>query len=296
MTNAADADVVYIRQQEADADKADKEVINSVERARASRLRSGQRLIEVRQRMLSELASGNEGFPDAKRLASFARWLESIPMAQATASARMRDAGFTEEQREDHKAKERERKNAANAKKRTFTPIGWIAAMERYSGLHMQWGGSQRRTIEEHFGIDLRGHDFTSEAEARDFATRAAVLFVKKEEATKDRDDLSKTAQERYDSALSKAIEKHKQELNDKFWKEVDAKVKERIPKDLEEARQTVRAYTLKLKGVASQMSVDDFRFLQRILHPDRKPSDEERARGFDIVSKLGDYVKAANR
>src|SRR5262245_57663742 len=110
ITTAADADAAYVLGKIAEAERADSEAGSAKEHAEAARLEAGLRLIEVRARMGSP-DKHLSGDPSPGWLA----WLRDNEIPESTARRLMKLAGFSEEQRENEKAKERERKRAKRA-------------------------------------------------------------------------------------------------------------------------------------------------------------------------------------
>lgn len=283
MTSATDKDAAYVLGKIREADRLDTEAQRKTEAAAAARIEAGQRLIEVRAGMAS---SGQRACPE------FARWLNTNGIAPATATRLMQNAGFTEEQRTDAKAKEAERKRVERAAK----PKAATTVIQ--NELHTPVGGTQKRKLAA-AGVDLDAKLEEGSAEAAAVVAKAKAILHPaevKQEIAQERAALPETMQQKFDRLLAKALEAQRAEQDKAFWKAVDAKVKERIPQDLEEARACVREYTAKLKGVPGHLLMEDYRFLLRVLHPDREPTAAERAQAFTIVSKLDVYMRASTR
>jgi len=88
------------------------------------------------------------------------------------------------------------------------------------------------------------------------------------------------------------------------FDQEVRDEARKRLPDEAdalrvakERAQAEFKKYAAMRKGIAAQLSADDYRFLLNILHPDRAPADraDKFARAFDIVRQLDSYIEAFN-
>jgi len=100
-------------------------------------------------------------------------------------------------------------------------------------------------------------------------------------------------------SAIKRRVEEEVQQRMHLLTRE---KLREQLPEEVEalrEAKDRAHAkfmkYAAMSKGIAAQMTEEDYRFLLNVLHPDRAPEDrrEKFARAFDIVRKLDGYIKA---
>lgn len=253
--------------------------------------RIGQLLLEVK----AQVGHGN-----------FGRWIaDNCTFGRATAHRYIDafgESNVSHERQTEEPTSIRQAVEQASERRRSAAPkppkepkkVGWSVAMKRFSGLDRAWASGQRKFIEK--GLDMELGDLKmTEDEAKAFAQRAALLFTPKAPKP-EAEVLSETAKAKFDRLLLKALAEQKAEQERIFWKAVDEKVAERIPQDLEEARATVRDYKMKLMGLPAHMSLKDYRFLLRILHPDRQPTVEERTEGFNIVRQLDGYIQAANR
>lgn len=109
---------------------------------------------------------------------------------------------------------------------------------------------------------------------------------------------LSETAQQKFERLVAREM----QLLRATFEQEVRDEAKRRLPEiDAElraakaDALQELVKHATMRKGIAVQISEDDYRFLLNVLHPDRAPADrkDKFARAFDIVRKLDAYIEA---
>lgn len=145
---------------------------------------------------------------------------------------------------------------------------------------------------------DRKERERKNEAEAKRKAKEA-------EKWAKERAEVAAKDKERFDKAMAKALaelearfEAKHVELQRTFWVEVNRIVREEMPERVkrieEQAKETMRDTSILRRGIAAQMSMDDYRFLCRILHPDRTPSSQERSEGFVMIRKLDRYIKVA--
>jgi hypothetical protein len=290
--SATDADAVYIKGKIAEAYAADEATESSREHAAVARIEAGQRLIEVKTARETEasrqVSKGGRGHTNP-----FNDWLDANGIARKTASDLMRNAGWTKEQREEHKAKERERK-ASKPK----TSYGWMSALQHFSGLHMQFGGSQAKTLSKAVGYDVTKWEYT-ESEARELAAQAAALFTPKADVAEEREALSETAQQKFDRLLAKALAQQKAEQAKTYWNDVNAKALEvmpdRIRKIEEQNRALRRDNAAMLRGAGAVITLEEFRKLRK-LHSDQQLSAADRDELFQIVMKLEPWIAAYNR
>jgi hypothetical protein len=289
LTSATDPDAAYVLGKIAEAEKEDVDAQGHEEHAEAarkcaqiSRIQAGRRLIEVRARMLNK--------PGQKRCPGFSQWIETNKIPQSTAQRLMTLAGFTEEQRDDAKAKERDRKRAEREAAKAEKPfhMRWLAAMAQFSGLNMQFGGSQKRTLDKAFGKDVAKLEFHSEAEARDFAAQGALAFAE----PLPRETLNKTEEKLVARAIRQEIAKIRKEAAQALKEEVDRRM---VPiladygKWLDEARAEKEHYEAAAKLLPDWMSYDDYQVVISCLHPDRAPAgmEEKYRKAFQIMNAL---------
>lgn len=108
------------------------------------------------------------------------------------------------------------------------------------------------------------------------------------------------TAQQKFDRLIGGDLEFHRM-----FYDEVHKAVEAKLPEAVEnykrwskEATDEVKKYKAMRDGIPAQMTVDDYKFLLNVLHPDRAPKDsqsqEKFAKAFDIVRKLHPYFAIA--
>lgn len=91
--------------------------------------------------------------------------------------------------------------------------------------------------------------------------------------------------------------------LMDAAWRDYLVREHEEVAAELARLREAsdrahkehMRYLTI-VKGVKAQLSHEDYRYLLGVLHPDREPTPEKRAKAFDIVRKLEPYIEAAKR
>lgn len=294
-----DMDAAYVKGRLAEAERLDMSALNKSnaamsdsDAARRARKEAGLRLIEVRSRLSQKQNVSEKGVSG-----TFLAWLAASDIPKATAYSIMKDAGFTEEQREEHRAKERERKNTANAKKRKDPgpkfPMPWHNAMLYYSGITKNWGGSQGRLITKQLGIETQGLKFATEDEAIAFAQKAVVLFI---DPDKPRETLQVTDEDKVKQAVSVETAK----LQASFWGKVREEAAKMVPdikakaeKQVAEAiAQRDAAYRM-AKGVGVQMEYKDFQRLRSLLHPDRAMTTADQNEALAIVNKLEPYMEA---
>lgn len=140
--------------------------------------------------------------------------------------------------------------------------------------------------------------------------TRATVEAVIAKMAGKSLDDqyaahrsdvsllLSETAQQKLDRLVAREV----QLRTAAFEQEVIAAARARLPDESEALRAAkaradgeFKKYAAARKGIAAQLSEEDYRFLLNVLHPDRAPADrrDKFARAFNIVRQLDAYIEA---
>lgn len=107
---------------------------------------------------------------------------------------------------------------------------------------------------------------------------------------------LSESAQQKLERLVARELQLRHAALD----AEVRAAAREMAPQEAEAMRVAkaradaeFKKYAAMRKGLAAQISEDDYRFLRGVLHPDRTPSKEAQARAFDIVRKLDHYIEA---
>lgn len=287
LTTATDLDAAYVLGRMADADKADADAKQcdgdaqaARKRASQARLDAGQRLIEVRTRFL---ASGQQRCPD------FARWLETTGIAQATASEYMRDAGFTEEQRTEHKAKKAADKREKRAKEPKPFHMRWLAAMAQFSGVYLPsgFGGTQKKLLDKEFGTDVAKMTFHTEQEARDFAARGALAFKQHVPDTVAKTDAAKL-QRAIDAEIAKIRKGAQAQLHEAVTARTEEMRKE-FGEAIDAARRKQDMYDNMAKDLHDWMTYEDYQIVISCLHPDRAPPGmEERYRkAFQIMNAL---------
>lgn len=159
-------------------------------------------------------------------------------------------------------------------------------------------GGADVRKVEKAMGESLKGRTFDA-GEAQELQDKAtAILNPDKaaNDAAQGHAALPETMQVKFDRLLAVALAKQQKAQDDVFWAKVREEVKQRLPQEKADALQIMKDYSLKLKGVASQLSMPDYKKLLSVLHPDRTPTDEARAECFTIVRKLDAYMAAAHK
>jgi hypothetical protein len=131
-----------------------------------------------------------------------------------------------------------------------------------------------------------------------DFANRS--LEDRYQEHRAEVATLPESAQQKLERLAAKEI----QLRSALFEQEVRDEARRRLPDEQEALRAAkerahaeFKKYAAMRKGIAAQLSADDYRFLLNILHPDRAPPDraEKFARAFDIVRQLDAYIEAFN-
>lgn len=174
----------------------------------------------------------------------------------------------------------------APSKPRSTKSYGWIAALQNFSGLSMQFGGSQAKKLSAARGEDVTELKFTNKEEAEAFGLWGATILRPE---VSIRDEVPESAKDKFDRLLKKA----EAQLEATFWDKVIAEVNRRLPEEKAEALQAVKDYNLKAKGIAPHLSEEDYKFLLGILHPDREPTKAQREKGFTIVRGLEPYMAA---
>jgi hypothetical protein len=301
-TAAQDADAIYIHEKIDEADRMDAIASSSTEQAKQNRLDAGKRLIEVRARYSDKKVS-------EYHKPGWLAWLKQNNIAQQTAHNLMRDAGFTAEQRDEHKAKERDRKREERAKKqgivKMMTEKGLISTstgstkrnetmdkVAQLAGVKVGKGAVSKMSDEDHAKVVAAVETL---AEAKEAPFEARVAEHRAEVAT-----LPETAKQKFERLAAK---EHRL-LNEQFHAAVEKRVQEVLKDRIahleeveEKALQELKYYQAVRNGVAAQIDKDDYRFLLNVLHPDRAPEDrkDKFSKAFDIVRKLESYVAATS-
>jgi hypothetical protein len=283
---AQDADVVYILGKIKAADDCEAVATSKASDARQFRIEAGLRLIEVRERFVKEC--GQDRCPH-----EFAQWYRSNGFEQSQVSRLMTFAGFSEEQREEHKAKERDRKREERAKTRT---VGWRALIVERLGVTQGTldNKNHRALMVEKFGALPKAFKVPSQ-EADDFVQEYLVKIGLPKDF--EREQLPKSAEER----VQRAIRVETARLHASYHDEVEKGIKEQLADritHLEQLREKAAArekrYELLIAGIKPVISKDDYRFLLNTLHSDRIPSTDKLDKAFIIVKKLEPYIDAS--
>jgi hypothetical protein len=113
----------------------------------------------------------------------------------------------------------------------------------------------------------------------------------------------TKRERECFDRTLKRALDIQAAQQDLKYRADVMKAAQEMAPEQLKamqeweaKARLEWHNCIMQSKGIAPHLTDDDYRFLLRVLHPDREPTGQERARGFQIVRSLDGYMEAFRR
>ena len=299
ISKAMDKDGEYVMRKEAEASKADSQgkihedrLTECREVAAEARRESGLRLIEVHAKRSRQASASVKLATDALS-GTWRAWLDSIGMPEATARARMRDAGFTEEERVKHKTKNTARlRDERAAKKATVDRPArkWIAALTHYAGVTKQLGGTDKLRIQKAMGRAVP-ESFKTEDEAQGFAQEYASHFPNdcSRELLKDSDERK----------LQRAITVEFGKLKAGFWEAARIDTlkyieEHKFVEKREEAEAMKARYYALIEPLRTVLSMDDYRFILNCLHPDRAPEDrkEKFSRAFDIFRKLEKHIK----
>lgn len=297
LSNGADADAVYIKGKMAEADRRRANGHDEIAAADALDDEAGNRLVEKKtalDRGVSEAVSkGGRGHRHP-----FNDWLDANGIDRETARRRMQCVGWSEEERVQAKAKEatrkresRKAKNALDAASMALQAKG-EAPLSREETIALKVKGSLRHVVGD--DVDLR--DASNAQPVVD-----AVIAKRVSETDVTRADLSLTMQEKYDRALAKALVDQKATQEATYWKDVNAKALEVMPERMRSIDQKNKEVQrdiniLRMGPTAKVLSLEDYRKVLSVLHPDKQPSDADRAEAFNIIRRLDSYVQAANR
>jgi hypothetical protein len=283
---AQDADAVYILGKIKAADDCEAVSARTSADAKQFRIEAGLRLIEVRERWAKP---GQRACPD------FARWYEANGMAQSTVSRHMQLAGFSEEQREEHKAKEAARKREERAKAKPEFKLVWNMVLIQALGENVTRAIKRgyKSEVEQLMGEEIPSH-FTSEEEADAFVDRYLHIVGLPKDA--ERDPLPKSAEEKLQRAVRVETGRLHRAFNEQVEQKVSTVLADRMA-HLEEcerrALEQLKRYQIMANGIKPIISKDDYRFLLNVLHSDRTPEKEKLDKAFIIVKKLEPYIEA---
>ena len=298
ISTAMDKDAEYVLRKEDEATKAISQgkihsdrLTECREVAAEARLESGRRLIEVHARLLAPVVSATGASKNDPTRSGWFDWLASISMPESTARARMRDAGFNDEQRAVHKEKDAARQRVAAKKLTLERPTrGWISALTHYAGVTKQLGGSEKLRIQKATGLPVP-ESFKTEEEAQAFAQEYASHFPE----NCHREPLKESDERKLQRAMTVELGK----LKAGFWEAARLDtlkyIKEhKFVEKMEETEAEKARYYALIEPLRTVLSMDDYRFILNCLHPDRAPEDrkERFARAFDIFRKLEKHVK----
>jgi len=125
---------------------------------------------------------------------------------------------------------------------------------------------------------------------------KATVAEIEKQVGT-----LPKTHQAKFVRLWNQA----KQVMTEMFQAEVRREFERTLPKRIEELSAREKKVTAEIKkyqsmrnGIPAQMSMDDYKFLLGLLHPDRAPNgcEEKYSKAFQIIRRLDPYMKVASK
>lgn len=311
LTDGTDADAVYIKDKLAEEERAAAEERQhgtaqneARQRKEAARLEAGLRLIEVRARVTGQKMSGNA--PGWKA------WLETNSIPMETAYRYMKLAGFTEEQREEHRGREAERKR--QERKSKTKDIGWIEGVTQILGelpegySRAQISGekaSKHAEVAAEYGKPISRRYPVDSTELALIAQAITRCYVRtnpddaKKESKLDRESLPETAKQKFDKILAKALAQQKAEEEKRYWDDVNAKAYEVMPDRIQRIekknKELVRDINIINNGPGACITKEEFRKL-RAIHPDQQLDTEKRNELFFIIMKLEPYISAFER
>jgi hypothetical protein len=283
---AQDADAVYILGKIKAADDCEAVATSKASDARQFRIEAGLRLIEVRARLVADKD------PSAT---SWNKWLEQNGINKGSAHRLTVFAGFSEEQREEHKAKEAARKREERAKAKPEFKLVWNMVLIQALGENVTRAIKRgyKSEVEQLMGEEIPSH-FTSEEEADAFVDRYLHIVGLPKDA--ERDPLPKSAEEKLQRAVRVETGRLHRAFNEQVEQKVSTVLADRMA-HLEEcerrALEQLKRYQIMANGIKPIISKDDYRFLLNVLHSDRTPEKEKLDKAFIIVKKLEPYIEA---
>lgn len=280
-----DADAVYILGKIKAADDCETVATSKVSDARQFRIEAGLRLIEVRTKVSQD--KEKSGDPNAP---GWLAWLRTNNIAESTARSLMKLAGFSEEQREEHKAKEAARKRDERAKVKSER-IGWPKVLFNAFGIVVHPG--LKPEIEKQMGEEFPSF-FNTSVEANAWLQRYIEKVGLPPEVP--REQLPKSAEERVQRVIRIETAKVHACYRADVEKGIESALSERIA-HVEQLREKVekkeKRYEILLAGINPIISKNDYRFLLNTLHSDRMPTTDKLDKAFIIVKKLEPYINA---
>lgn len=135
--------------------------------------------------------------------------------------------------------------------------------------------------------------------EANEEALQISENLHRNDLTASEPDTLPKTAQQKFDRLLAKALTQQKAEQEKTYWNDVNAKALEVMPDRIQriekENRELRRDLNIIQNGPGACITKDEFRKL-RAIHPDQHLDAEKRDDLFAIIMKLEPYISAFDR
>lgn len=286
ITTATDADAEYILRKIREADECDEQVQSLSEHGTTLRIEAGKRLIEIHAQRSRKANAPVMAATGAFR-GTWRKWLEENGIAEVTARRHMALAGWTEEEHEEAKEKERVR---SQTRRKARTTYGWIAALQAFSGLNEQFGGQQLKRYRSLGGT--LALDKMTEEQSRAFAADYVVRMERPREPVDIKDREQKRIDRILEQELAKLKRQFKLEADTVIQTEVRKQVNpvvERYAKLYDEMAVEKERYEARNATLKTFMTVEDYRFVLNCLHPDRAPEDRKERfdKAFGIMKRL---------
>jgi len=185
--------------------------------------------------------------------------------------------------------------------------MGWAEAAEDYLGtLPKGWTRNtlvqqpaKREALEKLLGWALPVRNEKIEA-GGDKARQIGDAILKLADADdgaatvdKIHETLTPKQAETFEQKLQRALAAQKAEQAAVFHASVQAAIPEEVSRLKAKYLAGIREQTLRDHGIAPHLTEENYKFLLRVLHPDREPSRAEREQGFTIVRGLETYMAA---
>lgn len=288
-----DVHAVYIHaciaradQLEAEGKAEEQSGIDKKRLALDQRIAAGVRLIEVQDRCKGQGVS-------------FTTWLaDNFSFTRQTAYNLMKLAGATDEERKEHRAKDRDRKKAERDSKKAPENFNTGDIMVR-TGVC----SSRCNTLTQHRKIllSIYGDSILTSAETYE---DACIDYVANRDKTQEQQEeehreKTKALPDSEKRKLEKIAEKERQLVRMRFNQEVEEGIAKQLASRIahverlrEKAEAAQTKYETMAKGIKILITKDEYRFLLNTLHSDREPTKEKLDKAFIIVKKLEQYVQ----
>jgi len=171
--------------------------------------------------------------------------------------------------------------------------VSWAQLLRDRFGLRLL-GGAQATRIKKE--LDPPSF-FTDPEEAEKFILRYVAAFPEKKDAPAPDYELPAPSQKKLDRAIKVELAKlqgsyQRQvcEAAAKMVPEMTAREKENYAEALEQGHR----YAILLTGVKKKITMEEYKFLMQLLHPDRAPEGygERFSRAFQLIMRLKDYAE----